>query len=79
MPLRRFALGQSVRLVTNAGISRKVAGSYRVTRFLPERDSSPQYRLMSEDGLHERVAMEDSIEPAAPQDRDTAIVQPGKE
>jgi hypothetical protein len=77
LPHRRFALGQSVRLVPHAGITRKVADSYRITRFLPEGDSAPQYRLLSADGLHERVASEDAIEPAPPV-LETATTQLGK-
>jgi hypothetical protein len=62
MPGHRFVVGQWVRLATSPSLSRKVAESYRITRMLPERDNSPQYRLVSEDGLHERVVMEDGIE-----------------
>jgi hypothetical protein len=76
--LHRFAIGQSVQLVTNAGLARKVADSCRMTRYLPERDGSPQYRLLSQDGQHARVASEDAIEPAGSHEREVATAQSGK-
>jgi hypothetical protein len=66
MPRHRFVVGQWVRLVASPGLPRMVAESYRITRILPERDNSPQYRLLSQDGLHERVVTEDGVEPAEP-------------
>jgi len=60
MPVHRFGIGQLVRLRTNFGQS--FAYSYRVTRFLPTRDSLPQYRIRSDADRHERVTTEDDLE-----------------
>jgi hypothetical protein len=78
MPRHHFVVGQWVRLITSPSLSRKVAESYRITRILPERDNSPQYRLMSQDGLHERVVMEDDIESAEPPPASVPRTEAGK-
>jgi hypothetical protein len=63
MSFHRFAVGQPVRLTSQLGLVPTAATFYRVTRTLPERDSSPQYRIRSDDERHERVATEDMLEP----------------
>jgi hypothetical protein len=69
MAPHRYAVGQFVRLSNRHGLSAKAAETYRVTRTLPERNNSPQYRIRSEAEQHERVATEDILEPAdAPED-----------
>jgi hypothetical protein len=62
MAPHRFAVGQFVRLSNRHGLSTKAAETYRITRMLPERDNSPQYRIRSEAESHERVATEDILE-----------------
>ena len=59
-----FGIGQIVRMKSRFGVSPKTAEFYRVTGTLPPRDSSPQYRIRNDDERHERVATEDSLEPA---------------
>ena len=66
MASHRFAIGQSVRLSNRHGLSTKAAETYRITRTLPERDNSPQYRIRSEAETHERVATEDILEAVEP-------------
>jgi hypothetical protein len=62
MVTHRFAVGQSVRLSDRRGLSTKAAETYRITRTLPERDNSPQYRIRSDAESHERVAKEEILE-----------------
>jgi len=62
MPSHRFAVGQLVRLSNRHGLSTKAAETYQITRTLPERNNSPQYRIRSEAETHERVATEDILE-----------------
>lgn len=58
-----FAVGQAVRLRGNFGTFPKTAEIYRITRTLPPRGDSPQYRIRNDDERHERVATQDSLEP----------------
>jgi hypothetical protein len=60
----RFAVGQTVRLISNFGKFLKNAEIYRITGTLPPRGDSPQYRIRNDDERHERVTTEDSLEPA---------------
>ena len=62
MATHRFAVGQSVRLSDRRGLSTRAAEIYRITRMLPERDNSPQYRIRSDAESHERVAKEEILE-----------------
>jgi hypothetical protein len=64
MVAHRFVVGQSVRLSDRRGLSSKAAETYRVTRTLPARDNSPQYRIRSDAESYERVAKEDILEAA---------------
>ncbi|WP_244672878.1 hypothetical protein [Mesorhizobium sp. 131-2-1] len=59
-----FDVGQAVRLKGGLGAGPRVGEIYRVTRVLPPKGNSPQYRIRSEGEPHERVATEDSLEPA---------------
>ncbi|RWL99004.1 MAG: hypothetical protein EOR68_14475 [Mesorhizobium sp.] len=63
-PTRLFDIGQAVRLKGGPGIGPKTAEIYRVTRTLPPRGNSPQYRIRSDAEPHERVVTEDGLEPA---------------
>ncbi|PBC00897.1 hypothetical protein [Mesorhizobium sp. WSM3860] len=64
-PPRRFDLGQAVRLKGGLGTGPTSAEVYRVTRTLPPRENSPQYRIRSDAEPHERVVTEDRLEPVA--------------
>jgi hypothetical protein len=75
MAHHRFAVGESVRLSNRRGLSTRLGETYRITRRLPERDSSPQYRIRSEAEAYERVATEDILEPVT----DSAARDPSTE
>jgi len=62
MSMHRFAVGQSVRLKGGFGLAPGATGIYRVTKTLPERDDSPQYRIRKDEDRHERVTTEDCLE-----------------
>ena len=62
-PSHRFAVGQTVRFTKSLGMSSSAAEVYQVTRTLPPKDNSLQYRIRNDDERHERVATEDSLEP----------------
>ncbi|MBY4607760.1 hypothetical protein K6M90_08845 [Rhizobium sp. 9T] len=59
-----FKVGQTVRLKDGfLVVSSKLPDVYRITATLPLRGNVPQYRIRSDDERHERVAMQDSLEP----------------
>jgi hypothetical protein len=60
----RFAVGQMVCLKRQHGLSRAPSATYRITALLPPRDSSPQYRIRNDQEQYERVATQDTLEPA---------------
>lgn len=62
MSFHRFAVGQSVRLISRLGLSLKTAENYRITGTLPKQGKEMQYRIRNEDERHERVATEDCLE-----------------
>ncbi|WP_430702186.1 hypothetical protein [Mesorhizobium captivum] len=62
-PARLFEIGQAVRLKGGVGVGPKTGEIYRITRTLPPRGNSPQYRIRSESEPHERVVTEDRLEP----------------
>lgn len=61
-----FGIGQMGRMKSRFGETPKTAEFYRVTGTLPPRDNSPQYRIRSDDGRHDRVATQDTLKPPAP-------------
>lgn len=61
-PARLFDIGQAVRLKSGPGTGPKTGEIYHVTRALPPRGSSPQYRIRSDAEPHERVVTEDRLE-----------------
>ena len=67
-PIRReaathlFTVGQAVRLRSGFQGSFRFAGVYHITGMLPPMGDSPQYRIRSDDELHERVTTQDSLE-----------------
>ena len=63
-PARLFDIGQAVRLKSGPGTGPKTGEIYHVTRTLPPRGNSPQYRIRSDAEPHERVVTEDRLEPA---------------
>ncbi|WP_245475468.1 MULTISPECIES: hypothetical protein [unclassified Mesorhizobium] len=64
-PARLFDIGQAVRLKGGLGVGPKTGEIYHVTRTLPPRGNSPQYRIRSDAEPHERVVTEDRLEPVA--------------
>jgi len=58
-----FAVGQTVRLQSNARVFAGTAGLYRITGTLPPSGGSPQYRIRNDDERHERVTTQDNLEP----------------
>ena len=62
-PARLFDIGQAVRLKSGPGAGPKTGEIYHVTRALPPRGNSPQYRIRSDAEPHERVVTEDRLEP----------------
>lgn len=62
MSSHRFAIGQSVRLISRFDLSLKTTVIYRITGTMPEQGDSPQYRIRSDEERHERVASEDCLE-----------------
>ena len=67
-PIRRepaahlFTVGQAVRLRSGFQGSFRFAGVYHITGMLPPMGDSPQYRIRSDDELHERVTTQDNLE-----------------
>lgn len=62
-PMRRFSIGQSVRLVSGYGSpAQKTGDVYRITGLMPATDVSFQYRLRQDSDLFERVATEESLD-----------------
>lgn len=59
-----FAVGQVVRLKGGFGMLPALGDAYRITATLPPRGNSFQYRIRNDDERYERVATEDSLEPA---------------
>lgn len=66
MPKHRFAVGQSVRVKRQYGVSQLHNELYRITGTLPEIGNSPQYRIRNAEERHERVVTEDGLESAEP-------------
>ncbi|CDX36549.1 conserved hypothetical protein [Mesorhizobium sp. SOD10] len=62
-PTRLFYIEQAVRLKGGPGSGPRTGEIYRVTRTLPLRGNSPQYRIRSDAEPHERVVTEDRLEP----------------
>jgi hypothetical protein len=62
MNVHRFAIGQSVRLKGTIGMSLQTGDMFRITGKMPARNWSPQYRISSDEGRHERVAEENNLE-----------------
>ncbi|KPL52838.1 hypothetical protein [Prosthecomicrobium hirschii] len=58
-----FAIGQAVRLKGGFGQMSRASDVYRITGTLPPRGDQPQYRIRNEAERHERVAMQDTLEP----------------
>jgi hypothetical protein len=63
----RFSIGQSVRLPNRLGVLKTNELVFTVTAKMPAKDSSPQYRIRSEEERHERVVTEDMLQVVAQQ------------
>lgn len=62
MPTHRYAIGQTVRLLTTRGLFPAAAATYTVAAPLPAFHNNPQYRLWNEELNQNRVAMERDLE-----------------
>ena len=59
-----FTKGQIVRVKDGFGLQSQPAGTYHITATLPPRGDLLQYRIRNDNELYERVATQDSLEPA---------------
>ncbi len=57
-----FTVGQAVRFKGGFGLKAGPTEVYHVTRTLPPRGNSPQYRIRNDDERHERVTSQDDLE-----------------
>jgi hypothetical protein len=73
-PTHLYAVGQAVRLKGGFGTFPKSTEIYRVTGRLPPRGGSLQYRIRSDGERYERMATEDSLEPAPALSDDTGTI-----
>jgi len=64
VPTHLFKVGQLVHLKGGFGILALWADIYRITATLPPLGNSPQYRIREYDERYERVATQDTLEPA---------------
>jgi hypothetical protein len=63
LSLHRFAVGQTVYLrPLRYDRAATPAGSYRITRLMPEESGDLQYRIKSVRDAHERVAKESQLD-----------------
>jgi hypothetical protein len=61
MAEHKFRTGQRVTLAASAASRRAAAGSYVITRQLPERGGEFEYQIKSAAESHERVARESEL------------------
>jgi len=58
-----FAIGQTVRLKTGFATALPPSRVFHITATLPPKVNSPQYRIRNDEERHERVAIQDDLEP----------------
>ena len=58
-----LSIGQSVTLKSAATKTTRRGQVYRITGTLPPSGGAPQYRIRNSEEHHERVAMQDELEP----------------
>ncbi|QGZ34123.1 hypothetical protein [Stappia indica] len=58
-----LTIGQDVRLRSTRGRQATKGDIYRITGVMPVEAGAPQYRIRSAEENHERVAMQDELEP----------------
>lgn len=79
-PMRRFSIGQSVRLFSGYGNpTQKLDEVYLITGLMPALGASFQYRVRQESEAFERVATEESLDLVRLEDpgEGTSPTQPG--
>jgi hypothetical protein len=59
--IHKFQVGQSVALIPRV-IRQAAAGTYEITRLMPENEVEPHYRIKSATERHERVVPESELE-----------------
>lgn len=57
-----FAVGQAVRFKGGFGMKAAPTEIYHITRTLPPRGNSPQYRIRNDEERHERVTSQEDLE-----------------
>jgi hypothetical protein len=62
LAIHKFAVGQTVYLRSLRQNRATPAGTYRITRLLPEAQGDHQYRIKSVRDAHERVARESELD-----------------
>jgi hypothetical protein len=71
-----FTVGQSVRLRKHPEEHTRSADIvYRITGTMPAQGSALQYRIRSDQERHERVAIEDSLEPLRAPSGSAALIE----
>lgn len=58
-----LSVGQTVRLKSAIGNTTGQAQVYRITGMMPASAGAPQYRIRNAEENHERVALQDELEP----------------
>jgi hypothetical protein len=59
--MHKFQVGQSVALIPRS-IRQAAAGTYAITRLMPDNAAEPHYRIKSDAERHERVVPESELE-----------------
>ena len=59
--MHKFQVGQSVALIPRS-IRQAAAGTYEITRLMPDNAAEPHYRIKSDSERHERVVPESELE-----------------
>jgi hypothetical protein len=70
-----FVVGQAVRFKGGFGLKSGPTEIFHVTRTLPPRGNSPQYRIRNEEERHERVTSQEDLEgiPSTAADQESLI------
>ncbi|MEX0408944.1 hypothetical protein ABGN05_25215 [Aquibium sp. LZ166] len=75
VPTHLFAIGQAVRFRGGFGQPAALAEIYHVTRTLPPRGDSPQYRIRNDEERHERVTSQSELEAIRETSTDASLIE----
>ena len=70
-----FAVGQAVRFKGGFGLKAGPTDVYHVTRTLPPRGNSPQYRIRNDEERHERVTSQDDLEGIPSEEGEASLME----